>query len=321
MKFLPDRKMEKELARLFKKATQARIAVAYWGADATDRIAISELKSKDAQVVCNLTSGGCNPKEIQKLQKLLGAKRVSRLDNLHAKVWWTDKGAIVGSSNASSNGFGGEGEFASGLIEGNVLVTEPPLLADIRSWLDRAVFANASEITPFDMNRAQERWARFRAAWRPPSGRSLLQLLKQDPNCLSGKNVYVWCWKWEPTNKTQDRRVKQAQRDRNNDEIDAWHDVDKKWNMPDASILEFERTQNGKAFYRGCSQVLHNSPFHRINSKQNMLLCGPAGNRVDGVKMGNASEWNAAIARALAAEPNREEWPLEEFAQRYLTLQ
>jgi hypothetical protein len=47
-------------------------------------------------------SGACNPDVIRKLMNL-GAE-IKMVDGMHARIYWTRAGAIIGSANASANG-------------------------------------------------------------------------------------------------------------------------------------------------------------------------------------------------------------------------
>jgi hypothetical protein len=53
-----------EISTLLSGARNIRIAVAYWGAKAVKRLNLKEIAGRDVQIICDLFSGGCNPKEI-----------------------------------------------------------------------------------------------------------------------------------------------------------------------------------------------------------------------------------------------------------------
>jgi hypothetical protein len=111
--FLRGPDVERRAAELISQAHEVRVAVAYWGSGSFkwfERFDAESLASKDVVIVCDLMSGACNPDEIERLQKTLGKPGVRTRDRLHAKVWLTDRGAIVGSSNVSANGLGFEGD-------------------------------------------------------------------------------------------------------------------------------------------------------------------------------------------------------------------
>ena len=61
---------------------------------------------------------------------------VKTIDGLHSKLYWTPAGAVIGSSNASSNGLGFEGRLAAGNFELNVLIRDSAFLGAAARWFD-----------------------------------------------------------------------------------------------------------------------------------------------------------------------------------------
>lgn len=111
-----------------------RCAVAFWGIGATDRLFPSGVP-EDARIVCELSIGSTNPEVL----RAMGApenKRLKHLEQLHAKVYISDQGAIVCSANASDNGIG----FVevAGLVEAGVLI-EPGTKAflQVEGWFGK----------------------------------------------------------------------------------------------------------------------------------------------------------------------------------------
>ena len=56
---------------------------------------------------------------------------------LHAKVWWTPNAAVLGSSNASTNGLALEHETGSGWHEANVRIDDATTLNSISKWFEK----------------------------------------------------------------------------------------------------------------------------------------------------------------------------------------
>lgn len=167
---LAGRNLEEAIRGILARPGRIRVAVAYWGEGAVARFRMKDLRTRDISVVCDLLSGSCNPREIRRLRDELGSGRVRTLDNLHAKVWIAETAAIVGSSNASTNGLGREGDGVAGLIEANLLVTDRGTIRQLREWFDAAVAHLARPITDDDILRADERWtavSKVRATLRP----------------------------------------------------------------------------------------------------------------------------------------------------------
>lgn len=125
MQFLNERDGLKAIREMLDKTDVATIVVAFWGAGAIDALGLRKQWSS-LRVVCNLESGACNPVEIEDIQRLQelqsqGGKVEVRTDpRLHGKVYLTQDQAILGSSNASSNGLVVEGPSISGWAEANI---------------------------------------------------------------------------------------------------------------------------------------------------------------------------------------------------------
>ncbi|WP_457578814.1 hypothetical protein [Ensifer adhaerens] len=165
MKFLTEEAAPFVIGEMLKAAPLAKLAVAFWGADAVERLGIGRDSSK-TKIICNLESGACNPFEIRKLRAM--APRVEVLTNarLHAKVYWTANSAVVGSSNASTNGLAVEGRVLESWAEGNVLVNDSSVLAEMSSWFDQ-LFEDSLEITEPDLLKAEEIWRKRRLVSPP----------------------------------------------------------------------------------------------------------------------------------------------------------
>ena len=117
---------EREIKNLLSTCSRARLAVAYWGSGAVARLGLDAVDTRtvDIEITCDLRSGACNPKEIDKLIKLFGPDRVRTRDGLHAKAWITDAGCVLGSSNASANGLGHEADETHGPHRGRTFPSQ-----------------------------------------------------------------------------------------------------------------------------------------------------------------------------------------------------
>lgn len=175
---------------LLADATHAKLAVAFWGKGAIERLGLDR-PGLTAEILCNLESGACNPKELRRLYDHPGVTLRSH-PALHAKVWWTAGGAVLGSSNASANGLAVEGEAAGGWHEANVMLSEAGVLDDIDRWFTRLSDAGYA-VEPEDIDRAAELWkARARIA---PTGRRLARTLfeawRASPSHAVWKKLHV----------------------------------------------------------------------------------------------------------------------------------
>ena len=110
---------------------QIILAVAFWGTGAAKALELDELASakRDVTVLCDLFSQGCNPDEIKKIIDL-GVK-VKTLSGYHGKVYWTEHGCLIGSSNASNGGL----HFRSpGNLEANAILTDKDTVNELKKW-------------------------------------------------------------------------------------------------------------------------------------------------------------------------------------------
>ena len=112
------------------------LAVAFWGVGAADHLGLTS-QHRNVRIVCDALSGACHPKELQKLLDL-GAKVYVR-NGLHAKVYLFNKSVIVGSANASANGFGKSAGAMSDELEAAVHTDDPDVLANASHWFDRQI--------------------------------------------------------------------------------------------------------------------------------------------------------------------------------------
>jgi hypothetical protein len=157
---------EKTIRTNLSASKEARLAVAYWGSGAIERLGIAAAvkHGADIEVVCDLMSGSCNPAVIRQLRNMLGAERVLTRADFHAKVWITDAGAVLGSSNASANGLGFEGDEIDGLIEANFAIdsSDTEEISTWKDWYRDQARKGAERITDTMLDEADERWRRRR---------------------------------------------------------------------------------------------------------------------------------------------------------------
>ena len=137
------------------KGQEVRFAVAFWGTGSADNLNIEA--TAEAKVLCNLQSGCCDPDEIAKLKNMDGVTVLTH-PSLHAKVYLSPKGALVGSSNASTNGLAMDYESARGWREANLLVEDQQLLADLGAWFTER-WAEGKRITKPMLAAARKKWA------------------------------------------------------------------------------------------------------------------------------------------------------------------
>lgn len=155
MRFLTGEQLH-DAVRAALQGSDVRCAVAFWGngAEADDLI----VDATTAKIVCNLSTGGTNPRAIRALMQR-GAE-VQQLDHLHAKVYLGPSTAVVTSANASANGLALQGPEQAHWSEAGIEISRGDA-ADVITWFD-TVWSQARKITDQDLRRAEALWKRRR---------------------------------------------------------------------------------------------------------------------------------------------------------------
>lgn len=153
---------EHELApafrRALKRAKSGVIAVPFWGKGAVKLLGLDA--GNVVRVICNLDHPGCNPFVIEELRKHKLQVRTHR--RLHAKLYATGAMAIVGSSNASTNGLTVEGKEAQGWVELNAASSDAGFVAGVLAEFE--TIWGSDETVPVravDIKRAKARRAKL----------------------------------------------------------------------------------------------------------------------------------------------------------------
>jgi hypothetical protein len=310
-----------EISTRLAAAAQIRIAVAYWGQGAIERLGLQKAKGRDIKIVCDLLSGACNPAESKKLRTIFGTDRVRKLSRLHAKVWIIDDCVILGSSNASANGLGQQGREASDLIEANVLIRDQTSVAQISQWYETKVWKTATEITDTDIKIARER-CKVQYRTRPvPPGTTVLEALQGDLHAMDGRDIVVYAWHFEDLDKVGKAALREEQNLRGNDDIICWDVTGSKKNeLPPAGthVIEFD-LPNEKPRFDGIYRILLED--HISTRKGRDLLFRKKVARIEGLRVGDTKVWAEAIGRAIKARQGDGRilaMEVGEFARKYL---
>lgn len=309
MKFLRTGETRSELRRLLQRPGQLRAAVAYWGQGAIDNLGIAPVQ--DLWVVCDVLSGGCNEIEIRRLLKMFGNERVRTSDGLHAKVWLGEASALVGSSNASSNGLGFEGRETATLIEANVIVDDTDALAEIDRWWLEEVWTKARQIDERDLERAAVLRGTRRTTRPIPKFADLFEGLTSDPDAFSERNLFVWVYEYQGYDRWAEEALRRAQVKFEDGSLTCWQDTEI---LPEGSVvIEFNSAESPpKAM--GMYRVLGGQPQLKYGAGS-LLLCTKIDN-FEGLSLGATDIWQEAAA--LAAKTGKEEWGAVEFARSFL---
>jgi hypothetical protein len=142
----------KKAHELFRKSTKLRCAVAFWG-NGSENLFVNA-NTNNIKIICYLTSGGTNPSAIEDMMKGSANKTLRMFETLHAKVYWSEHGAIIGSANASVNGLGFENAELEGWKEASLFVDDPCLLNEIEVWFNE-IWKQSSLIKLEDLKKAK----------------------------------------------------------------------------------------------------------------------------------------------------------------------
>jgi PLD-like domain len=187
------------LKKLMRAPGLARLAVAFWGNGAVRNLGLGQRKG-ETRILRDLFSGGCNPDEIKRLLK--PKIEVRYLKGLHAKLYCTDDGTVVGSSNASTNGLGDEDAELAGNIELNVFFDAKSLQVAAREWFDRQW--KDAELNVVDNDIAES----APGVWKRRPSQTLLQSIAADPDSLRGSRIKVLVYNADGSEDEEERSFK-----------------------------------------------------------------------------------------------------------------
>jgi hypothetical protein len=165
-----------------------RIAAAFWGKGAVDTLFDGKLP-EDAQIICDISMGGTNPDELREM----GAPNnpaLRFLDGLHAKVYLSDKGCVVGSANASDNGVGFFGA-AKHTEAGVYHKSDSSVTVEVAAWLDNVWIGDNCKVVDKVALESAENRNNHNSAPRVPLGANLIDSLLEDPKALGTWGVVI----------------------------------------------------------------------------------------------------------------------------------
>lgn len=189
MAFLDETAAKEAIRERLAQPGRARLAVAFWGAGAGKELGLVD-RPDGAEIICNLVMGGTNPAEIKHLREK--GLNVRQSDALHAKVYLFDDCAIVGSSNASSNGLSFQERDGLGWLEANILVREEAVLKQLSAWFDDL---KSDAISNNDLELALAAWKARRDVARSRRTPSLLKMLRTNPGYFDDREGYLAVYK------------------------------------------------------------------------------------------------------------------------------
>lgn len=151
---------------------ELRVAVAFWGKGAVEHIHPND--KRPIRMICNLLSGGTNPKVIEDLWERAKGEpdivKIGQCDRLHAKVILGSQQALIGSANLSSNGLSMEDDEAANWIEAGIMTTDMGELNGLGDWFEELWLSNdVRPINAQDLLAAKEAWKRRRGTRTNPN--------------------------------------------------------------------------------------------------------------------------------------------------------
>jgi hypothetical protein len=265
---------ETAISRYLRKCRRARIAVAYWGEGATRRLGLANVAERgaDIEIICDLMSGSCNPYVIRELRDLFGDDHVLTRTKLHAKVWITNVGAVLGSSNASANGLGHEGAETERLVEANLEIgsSDASEIQAWERWYQTQVKKGAAPVTDAMLKAAIPRWRSRRRYRDPAAPGSLLDKMRENPDYFRDKPFVVSIFEHSDATRKAERAFQKEREDRGLKNIDFYEG----WRQrPATFILDFDWKPISKTakLYRLC-QTLGESPYRRLKGTSILLV-------------------------------------------------
>ncbi len=162
-----------------------RCAVAFWGKGSSDLVD-GGTEGSDLRIVCDTSMGGCHPDALRSLGAPDDAD-VRYHDGLHAKVYLSDRGVVVGSANASDNGIGFGSEGAVLVEAGTFHTAASKAWTQASDWFD-ALHSDARQVDEAALERAGRLFRPRRAPRAPVAGRpgSLLDMIVTEPDRFDG---------------------------------------------------------------------------------------------------------------------------------------
>jgi PLD-like domain len=264
LKFLHGTAILTSAKKVIEDGESIDLAVAYWGDGAIKLLGISG--SKPMRIICDLLSGGCNPKEVEKFLKppFVENVEIRHLSGLHAKVYWTPSSVIVGSINASTNGLGDERNI--GLIEAALQADSPDVLNEVQHWFEKR-WEDAKD-TPVDNGLLKKALK----AWNdrlPPPNATVLSVLLQNPSWFR-KRVSLVYIDDPASNLAKSKFRKIAANHYSSEERESWEDGDEPFYQAGESQEEFDKNCKPGDYIINCCHK--DAPVSAVKEPGSMVI-------------------------------------------------
>lgn len=150
---------DESLARRIRKVVageNVRCAVAFWG---NHDLGVELEEMVDWEIICDLSMGGTCPKALETM-KAPNNRKLKHCPGLHAKVYISNLGVVVGSANASARALGFDGQPAALSEAGVFHDANTSVWKSVSRWFDD-LYDNAAQVDADALKEAARRY-------RPP---------------------------------------------------------------------------------------------------------------------------------------------------------
>lgn len=289
--FLSSENYLKEIQNLVQSGSNLSLAVAFWGEGAQSLIK-SAYQGQDLRLLCNLGSGGTNPKVIRDLLAFSLENpdiKLRTMGTLHAKLVIGETSAIVGSANLSANGLGLEHSECATWEEAGYLVRDVQQIAPMQAWFER-VWGQSEHITEALLKKAEAQWAKNRASRPRPS----TWFIEASAAELKNRNIAIAIYRMEASQQAKDEmeliKAEAAQSDQmTNNKLDFFEDWpddedDPKQSLPkDTPIIVVRYGQKGGVSISHVARRIPQLDKAYSNGEWSMTILGIE-KTVDGLK-------------------------------------
>lgn len=317
--FLTDNSLQK-IQSITAAAGTKKFAVAFWGQGAAEQLGISKANGIECQILCDLFSGACNPKEMHKLLSL--GCEIKTIDGLHSKIYCNADQVLIGSSNASSNGLASNTKQFSGNVEANALVTERPFVDAVHKWFDEHwSLPSTQSVTTTLVEESKPIWLTNSAMTRQLTN-GLLSEIRQHPGFAQKLKARVIFYVFDKGSASAERAYNLQGRARYSDaelrffaDVLPYYEDRGGWNVhPGDVFLDFECSKpKGRATFYGIWRV-RKDPFIFVGrSKEHRIILLDKLTDIDGLRVTgqDRKKMEQAIDRYMKSDPKH--WEADQY--------
>jgi hypothetical protein len=207
------------IQKLFGAAKTITIAAPFFGDGALAQLGLERSVAR-LTVICDLFSGGCNPHEIEKF--LNPEIDLRTHDRLHAKIYLTYNGVVIGSANPSANGLGFEGKELDDQIEACVFSEDANIVQAWKQFVEEQSYPQSRKIEKSDIQKAKWLWNSKRNARTRANLGTLLETMKSDPEFFKDKRILFWLWRYKEASRSAEKEYERQKSTRRDDDLDFY---------------------------------------------------------------------------------------------------